>query len=622
MSINQPNHSSKSLVDKLSQEVEDNLKNEQFGVEELAEKIGMSRSNLHRKLQDATGQSVSQFIREYRLKRAMGILQADDQITAVEVANEVGFGSATYFSKSFTDFYGYPPGEVRKRNLEQAENPEKSAPNSRNKVFLFIGGLILVTAILFFFNSQNLTSTEAVVAEEVEKSIAVLPFKNMSSDVDNQYFADGVMDAILNKLAKIGELKVTSRTSVQKYREVAMSIPEIAAELGVAYILEGSAQKYGDDVKIITQLIEASSDDHLWSEEYVSKFEDVLSLQGEIARKVADELHTVLTLNEKEELKKIPTKYPEAYDYYLLARFQYAKSTEENLKKAIDLYGSALKIDPDFAAAYVGLAEVYWVGGLSWGIFPENEAWSQIQQLLLKSLDLDATNADAYEMMANALFYYKWEFEQAREYYRKFKEISGLNGNVDFFIKMGLLDLAQETNEANIGLQPTSPFHYTFRAEINFHRNKVEEATRNLDEASELFDNHYFWREVAKLYYNFGELEKSRAAFERIKSNFPDRPPIFYWLEAIHNHNQGLDVTPSLSLMEEMFDNNSSGSPAWFLAMYYAATKDETKTFEWLEKSFERHEVEMTWLKMEPLLKPYKNDPRYQSIMDRMSFPD
>ena len=617
--------SNEALIEKLRTEVEDNLKNEQFGVEELAERVGMSRSNLHRKLQEATGQSISQFIREYRLERAREILLNED-ITASETAYRVGFGSATYFSKSFTDYYGYPPGEAIKKEEEQSTESEDHTlvEQAGSKKIYILLGVIVITIVAFFFfgESDQALQADSEIVPSGPKSIAVLPFKNLSPDEENQYFADGVMDAILSKLAKIGELSVTSRTSVEKFREASMTIPEIAAELGVDYILEGSAQKYDNDIRIITQLIKADSDEHLWSEEYTRKFKDVLSLQGEIAGNIANELHTMLTSSEKQQLEKPPTTFPEAYDNYLLARFQYAKSTEEGLRKAITLYDSALRIDPDFAAAYVGLAEVYWVGGLSWGIFSESEAWSQIQPKLLKALELDPTNGDAYEMMANALFYYKWEFSQAREYYRKFKEISGLNGNVDYFIKMGLLDLALETNEANIGLQPTSPFHYTFRAEINFHNNRIAEAVQNLDEASALFDNHYFWREIAKLYYNFGEIDKSRAAFERVKKNFPDRPPIFHWLEAVHNFHQGIDTQSSLSIMEEMYDNQASGSPAWFLAMYYAVAGEEGKTIEWLERSYDSHEVEMTWLKMEPLLTPYKDNTRYVALLERMDFPE
>ena len=623
MTINQSKHSSGSLVDKLSREVEDNLKNEQFGVEELAEKVGMSRSNLHRKLQEATGQSISQFIREYRLKKAMEMLQVGEEITASELANQVGFGSATYFSKSFTDFYGYPPGEAKKRFLEQEnDTEEKPIQNSRHKLYLTIGGSILILAILFLLNIPNRTSTEEIIAQDFEKSIAVLPFKNISSDVDNQYFADGVMDAILNKLAKIGELRVKSRTSVEKYRDANLSIPEIAQELGVTYILEGSAQKYGDDIKITTQLIKVSTDDHLWSEEYTRKFKDVLSLQGEIAGRVADELQTVLTAKEQAALRRVPTTNPKAYDLYLLAVFQFNKSTAESLSKAIDLYEQALEVDPNFVDAYVGLAQVYSFGGLVWGIFPENEALAKIQPSLKKALLLDSLNGKAYGILASSQFYYQWNFREAKKNYDKSIQSGGAHGNADFYIKMGSLDIAGRINQENINREPAMAFRHAFKAEILYHSGEVEEAVAYLDHARELFEDHYFLREAAKLYYNFGEIEKSRIIFEQVKANFPDRPPLFYWLEAVHAHQSSSDTQVILTELKNAYESESSGSPAWFLAIFYAVVGEEEQVFDWLERSYQRHEVEMTWLKMEPMLRSYRNNPRYVALLEKMDFPE
>jgi len=267
----------KSLIQKLSEEVAANLENEQYSVEELAENIGMSRSQLHRKLQEASGQSASQFIREYRLQRAMEILKSEE-VTSSEVAYRVGFGSASYFSTCFNEFYGYPPGEAKKRMADNSipnfvdkgiSHISRSKNSFLNKKILLSSAILLVF-VLGYLSFQQFSNKNSRTADLdlIDKSIAILPFKNQSPNADNQYFADGVMDAILNKLSMVGQLKVTSRTSVEQYRTTTKTLPEIAMELGVSYILQGSAQKYGEQIRISVQLISAETDDQIWYNDY------------------------------------------------------------------------------------------------------------------------------------------------------------------------------------------------------------------------------------------------------------------------------------------------------------------------------------------------------------------
>ena len=206
------------FLNKLRKEVEDNLTNDQFSVEELARTIGMSRSQLHRKLNSATGQSVSQFIREYRLHRGMELLKTGE-LTAAEVADRVGFGSATYFNKCFTEYYGFPPGEAKNKALEvKPTTPQRSViiPSSSRKslqYLMVILGLVLVAGGVYYFYYRD------QIPERVgpfDKSIAILPFKNLSTDQENEYFCEGVIEAIRTNLSQIGELRVISRTSVEQ----------------------------------------------------------------------------------------------------------------------------------------------------------------------------------------------------------------------------------------------------------------------------------------------------------------------------------------------------------------------------------------------------------------------
>ena len=227
----------KTFIKKLSDILENNLENEQFGVNELAESIGLSRSQLHRKLNALTGKSSSQFIREYRLQRAMIMLQ-NNVATASEIAYSVGFGSPTYFNTCFSEYYGYPPGEVKYRNSSteignngipgtnhvENTNPTKSTSELKSKLAkqrLIIASVLILTLVIgityLAYNSKAISNTqsqESVVSND--KSIAVLPFKNLSDNVENQYFADGVMDDILNHLSAIQDFKVISSATMER----------------------------------------------------------------------------------------------------------------------------------------------------------------------------------------------------------------------------------------------------------------------------------------------------------------------------------------------------------------------------------------------------------------------
>jgi len=231
------------FINKVTHLIEVNLGNEQFGVKELAKMLGMSRSNLHRKLQMIQGKSASRFIREYRLEKAMLMLQ-NNVATVSEIAYRVGFGSPSYFNKCFHKYYGYPPGEAKLRGLKLSHQEDISSPIiktdlsrnslSLNKIILVstiaILSVFTISYLIYFYSTDNFTTKKTEVTLR-DKSIAVLPCLNLSGEEENQYFADGQMEAILNHLTRIAELRVISRTTMLGYRESTKNIPEIAKEL-------------------------------------------------------------------------------------------------------------------------------------------------------------------------------------------------------------------------------------------------------------------------------------------------------------------------------------------------------------------------------------------------------
>ena len=246
--------------------------------------------------------------------------------------------------------------EQKSEAVQREFSKTVSVPLKSNKIKIIAGSFIVLTLIVLgYFFIAKLQESKG----QVEKSIAVLPFRNDSHDEENQYFINGTMEAILNDLCKIEDLKVISRTSVEQYRNTTKSIPQIAKELNVSYILEGSGQKYGDDIKLTVQLLDAVNDKHIWSSPYNRKITDIYAIQSEIAQVVASELKAIITPEEKLKIEKIPTDNTEAYENYLLGLHYYNKGTEENLLMAIDYYKNAIANDPQFALAYTGISLAY-----------------------------------------------------------------------------------------------------------------------------------------------------------------------------------------------------------------------------------------------------------------------
>ena len=347
-----PNH---DFLNRIAEIIEENISNEQFGVSELAGKIGMSRSNLLRRVKKLTGLSVSQFIRQVRLKSAMEMLR-QNSLNVSEVSYKVGFSSSSYFIKCFREYYGYPPGEVGKRDFPEADPVQKKPPSRRGLMMILLSAeLLVVMAVVLILVFKPFSTVQA----DLEKSIAVLPFKNDSNDSTNVYLINGLMESILNDLQKIEDLKVISRTSVEKYRYTTKTIPEIARELNVNYFVEGSGQKIGDQILLNVQLIEAQSDRHLWGEQYNREAKDIFNLQKEVSRSIADEIEVIITPEEEDRINKVPTDNLKAYDLFLKGLDLFYQRNYTSLEEAITYFRKAVHHDDQFARAYANIGIAY-----------------------------------------------------------------------------------------------------------------------------------------------------------------------------------------------------------------------------------------------------------------------
>ncbi len=403
-------------MDSAFQIIMDHLGDESFGIDELRKELGLSRSQLHRRLNKITGLSTSLFIRSVRLTKAFEILKEGD-LSVSEVAYNTGFSSPSYFNKCFHDQYGFPPGEIHKQKIAEIDpgdifnmKDRSATDEGKKKIFkapilYFFGMVALVIAILaivFYFSVYPLHENQTQ-----EKSIAVLPFKNFSDNPDNQYISDGMMDAILLNISGIGDLKVISRTSVEQYRESTKPVKQIGKELGVNHILEGSTFQDDQNVRITVQLINAETEDHIWSESYDCEFKDIFKVQSHIARRIADELQSKITPEEMIRIEREPTLNPKAYDlyqkgqYYLVNYLQ--KRQDNDFYTSKSYYKQALEIDSTFAAAYARLADLYW--NRNYRIEYYSDSFMDTFLLLTKkALIFNPQSSDAHRLLGQYLF--------------------------------------------------------------------------------------------------------------------------------------------------------------------------------------------------------------------------
>ena len=614
-----------SFINKIRQIILNHLDDETFGVSQLASEIGWSKSHTFKKVKSVTGISANQFIKETRLQEAAKLI-LNSNLNASEISYKVGFSSPSYFNKCFSKYYGVTPGEYKEKSKETQlikdydQAPSQSGIKKFQYFFYILGAALLIFGVISIIKNTN---------NPHETSIAVLYFDDHSPESDIQWFCDGLTEEIIEKLSGVNKLMVTSRTSVKQFKNSDTPIYEIAKTLEVDYILESSVSKskYSDSVRIITQLIN-QKDKHVWSNTYDESIENSLELQNDISKLIVKQLDITLSPGEEKNIEKYPTENKNAYNLFLKAEYQKSLFNKIAFNNAFPLYEKSIALDSNFVEAYLGLSKMWLIGGLVWGLYNEQEAWKNSKQLLLKAKSIDSVNNQIEYNLHLGYFYYDWDFETMEKYYQKrllqsdYKNITGVL--LDYAIKTGRYSEAFLINERYIKKSPKTSHLYSFKAEILMFLGKKDAALELLEKYNALFsDDMYYLRGSTRAYFYLKEYEKSRNQLKRIRIQFPnENPSILVWLDAIFAKMDGENENAALCIdqLMNLYETNSSGSPAWFIALYYCYFKDYENTFIWLQKSYDRHEVEMTWLREEPLLIPLRDDQRYKDLYDKVGF--
>lgn len=490
----------KEFLEKLIAKIKEHVSQEEFGVSDLAGEMNMSRSNLLRKVKKMTGLSVSQFINQIRLEEAMLLLRTGS-MNVSEVSFEVGFNSPSYFIKCFREHYGYPPGEAGKHPELPEENPEIHSKNPRKRSWILgLSAIGLLLILILGWLGTDLFKDQITK----EKSIVVLPFKNDSADSSNVYLINGLMEATLNNLQKIKDLRVLSRTSAEKYRESSKSIPEMAEELNVNYLVEGSGQKMGDNIVLNIQLIDGAKDRHLWSEQYRREVSDIFALQQEISKDIAKEIQAVITPEEKSRIEKEPTDNLKAYDSFMKGLDLLNQGRDENLLESVKYFEQAIQEDGRFALAYAcaGMAYYYYDYFKS-----DKEYLDQLGTYADKAMLYDPTLAES--MVAKGMYYLaKKDYPEALPFLEKALEFRPSSSQVigllaDFYANH-LPDTEKYLEYALMGIQldagssdsVATSYFYLRLGNALIQTGFVDESLVYLDRSLEYFSGNAYTRYV------------------------------------------------------------------------------------------------------------------------------
>jgi TolB-like protein len=445
-------------------------------------------------------------------------------------------------------------------------------------------------------------------------SIAVLPFINMSSDPEQEYFSDGITEEVLNLLVKIPELKVTSRTSVFTFKDQNVDIPTVAAKLGVANILEGSVRKAGDRVRITAQLIEARNDVHLWSETYERKLDDIFAIQDEIAQEVVKALQIHLL----GEAPSAASTNSEAYNLYLRGKHFETVRNLEGLESAVKAYQESIALDADFAPAWVGLSNALRKQGEN-GVTDLQEAMEASRRAAMQALELDNELAEAWLSLGEIQFYYDWDWSSAEVTVRKALEYGPQNAPVlrlGTWVAMSLGNMERALGLAQLAVD-LDPLDYSGLGNLAFAYWSM----------GQLEKEERIYRRIMELYPDLGlHSMKSFLASTIARQGKPEEALQYLDLNSEHSWQRSIStlVLHSLGRHEEelrilqiMIDEYSQTWP-YGVAMTYAWHGDLDKAFEWLDIAFEKKEGMMVQLMINHWLAPLHDDPRWEIILDKL----
>lgn len=501
------------------------------------------------------------------------------------------------------------------------ENFSLSSMLKKRKVRLIalvvLAAFITLTIALFYRTTGKSSS--------VIDSIAVLPLENLSGNPEQEYFVSGMHETLISELSKISSLKVISRTSTLQYKDTKKTMPEIAKELGVKALIEGSVIREADIVRITVQLIDGTTDKHLWTEKFDRELRGVLALHNEVAQKIAEAIKIELSPQDKIRLVSAQAVNPRAYEFYLTGRHYWNQRTIQGYKQAIESYKKALEQDSSYAQAYAALADCYILLGEQGGM-PQNEARllsnSSIRTALMLNKDLAEANASLGVWKLN----YEWNWAESEKAFIRAIELNpgyaityqwygrtlGFIGRFDEAIKQ--LEKAKE-------LDPLSPVIVAYLGQVHIYAKQYNKAEVVLQDALKIHPNHPL------ILHNIGELYIAQGRYAEaitpLKQSAELSVSVHYKAMLGYAYALANQREEARSILKELLNRSDSGLISGFnLAAVYLALGEKEQSLSQLEKGYEQRDVWMKELKAWPWFESFRNEQRFKDLIKRMNFPE
>ena len=526
--------------------------------------------------------------------------------------------------------------ELTPQGIKRTEDVDLVAaaqqPKKRTWIFVVIIGALVSIGLFFLgrysaFNGaprQDASAARTEAATVSNKSIAVLPFDNLSRDPDNAYFCEGVQDEILTRLAKVADLKVISRTSTQHFKSAPEDLGEIAKKLGVMHILEGSVQKAGDQVRVNVQLVNALNDAHLWAETYDRRLIDIFSVESEIAKAIVESLQAKLTRSEQSSIAKAPTADPEAYELYLKGRFFWNKRSGVDLRKAIDYFNQAVAKDPNYALAYAGLADSYMLlpnyGGTS-----ARESIAPARSAITKALALDDSLAEAHASLG-LLDTLELRLERAVGDFERAIELKPNYATAHHWLMLGQLSLGRfdqaiAEGKRAIELDPLSliinaDYAWAYACAHRFDEAE-KQARKTLEIDPRFFLAHYY---LGGILQRKGRLDEAIPEFQKSVELNDDAYSIAMLGQAYARNGQKDEAQKILSRLTD--EAKSRYVAPYASAVLYLGLGDKERALAELERAYQTGDNNYLFvLKVDPMTDELRGDPRFEALVQKITAP-
>jgi TolB-like protein/Tfp pilus assembly protein PilF len=507
-----------------------------------------------------------------------------------------------------------PEGGIVKTEPAHKVKPEEVSKSSNSwRIASYISFVVIVGLIVYHVLSRNAMREDYT---DLERSIAVLPFDNLSSNEEHVWFSDGITDVIINQLSKISDLRVLGRTSTLKYKdkEEIKSITEIGEELGVNFVIEGTVQRQANQMRISVQLVRAINEDHLWSEIYDREWKEIFIVQEEIAQLIAAELEAIITPKEKELIEKKPTENLEAYDLYLRGRYFWNTRTESGLLKARDFYEKAIEKDPDYALAYAGLADSYILLPYYTSV-SASEAHPKAKEYALKALSLDKS-PEAYTSLAQSKALGDWDWRGAEIEFKRAIKLEhsypiAHHWYSNCLMYQGRFDEAFLEIQTALEMNPLSLIINRDLGELYYYNRQYDEARKQYLKTMEIDPDFIFMNlDLGRVYLQEGMYDKALVEFQNDSLDI--------WIGITYALMDRRDKAWQI-LSELEIRSNDSYVSKYLLSLLCFTLDEKDQGFTYLYDAYENHYSWMIFLKIEPLFDNIRTDPRYIALLEMMN---